>query len=162
MPERFVREARAVAADAQDEARASGSSTIEAEHLLLALARDDASRAGNVLRGSGLDHAAIKAALAEEYERSLTVVGVSLDALAPGARPPFTGRPRWAPSGKAALERALEAAQARGERRIGSGHLLLGVLAAEQGTVPRALRGVGAEPAELAAATKADMTRPSD
>jgi D-alanyl-D-alanine carboxypeptidase len=162
MPERFVKEARTVAADAQDEARASGSSTIEAEHLLLALARDDASRAGDVLRASGLDHAAIRQALDEEYERSLTAIGVSLDALTPRTRPPIAGRPRWAPSGRAALERALEAARARGNRRIGSRHILLGVLAAEQGTVPRALRGVGAEPAELVAATNADMVRRSN
>ena len=159
MPERFVKEARTIAADAHDEARAGGSPTVEAEHVLLALARDDGGFAGEVLRSSGLDHATIRQALDEEYERSLSAVGVSLDALSPRRRPPLAGRPRWAPSGKVVLERALEAARARGDRRIGSGHILLGVLAAEQGTVPRALRGVGAEPAELVAATHADMTR---
>lgn len=49
--------------------------------------------------------------------------------------------------------------RARGDRRITSQHILLGVLAAQHGTVPRALRLTGAEPAKLMAATHAGMRR---
>ncbi|HEV2753382.1 MAG TPA: Clp protease N-terminal domain-containing protein [Solirubrobacteraceae bacterium] len=157
MFERFVEEARVLALEAQAEARASGSPTVEAEHVLLALAGDTGGLGGEVLRGAGLDHAAIRQSLDEEFERSLRAVGVALDALGTRQRLPFTGRPRWAASGKAALERALGAAHARGDRRIEAGHVLLGVLAARDGTVPRALQGTGVEPGELEAATHAAM-----
>jgi ATP-dependent Clp protease ATP-binding subunit ClpA len=159
MAERFVKEARAVAAAAEAEARAGGSPTIEAHHLLLALASDVTGVAGDVLRTCGLDHAAIEGAVASEFEQTLSAVGVSLDALPLRRRLPYAGRPRWAASGKSALEHALGAARERGDRRIGSGHVLLGVLAAEHGTVPRALRLAGVEPEELVAATRAAMDR---
>ena len=157
MPERFVKEARWIAAEAQEEARVGGSSAVEAEHLLLAMTRPVASVASDVLRASGLDHTAIRQALDDEFARSLAVVGVSRDGLVSAPRVPFAGRPRWATSGKVALRRALDAARARGDGRIESGHVLLGVLAAHQGTVARA----GTEPSELAAATHAAMSRSS-
>jgi D-alanyl-D-alanine carboxypeptidase len=157
MAERFVKEARALAAAAEAEARASGSPTVEAHHLLLALAGDITGIACDVLRASGLDHAAIEGAVACEFEQTLCAVGVSLDALPVRRRLPYAGRPRWAASGKSALERALDAARELGDRRIRSAHILLGVLAAEHGTVPRALRLAGVEPEALVAATRAAM-----
>jgi ATP-dependent Clp protease ATP-binding subunit ClpA len=157
MAERFVKETRGLAAAAQAEARASGSPTVEAHHLLLALAADLTGVAGDVLRASGLDHAAIEGAVECEFEQTLSAVGVSLDALPVRRRLPYAGRPTWAASGKAALERALDAARKRGDRRIHSAHILLGVLAAEHGTVPRTLRVAGVEPEQLIAATRAAM-----
>ena len=157
MAERFVKEARAVAAAAEAEARAGGSSTIEAHHLLLALASDVTGVAGDVLRTRGLDHAAIQEALASDFEQTLSAVGVSLDAVPLRQRLPYAGRPRWAASGKSALERALGAARVRGDRHIRPAHVLLGVLDADHGTVPRALRRAGIERDELAAATRAAM-----
>lgn len=96
-------------------------------------------------------------ALESELERSLEAVGVRMDAF--GALPavPFTGKPRWGASAKAAFERSLEAALARGDNRIGQGHVLLGVLGSREGSVPRALRGAGVEPAALADRTRAVM-----
>lgn len=157
MGERFVKEARALASAAESEARATGSPTIEAHHILLALAGEATGVAGDVLRSSGLDRDAIEGAVASEFEQTLSAVGVSLDALPPRERVPYAGRPRWAASGKSALERALDAARERGDRRIRSPHLLLGVLGAEHGTVPRALRLAGIEPEELVAKTHAAM-----
>jgi D-alanyl-D-alanine carboxypeptidase len=159
MPERFVKEARALAAAGEAEARASGSPTVEAHHLLLALAHDVKSLAGDVLKASGLDHAAIERAVEDEFEQTLSAVGVSLDALPVRRRLPSAQRARWAASAKSALERALHAAQERGDRRVRSAHILLGVLAAERGTVPRTLRLAGIEPEELLAATHAAMDR---
>jgi len=151
MHERFVKEARDVAAGAHEEARAHGSSTVEAEHVLLALARDSGGHAGEVLARAGLDHAAVVEALESEFERTLATVGVSVGALGTPPAVPFAGRPRFGASATAALERALEVARDRGDRRIESAHILLGVLRAREGTVPRALRGAGVDPAALAA-----------
>jgi D-alanyl-D-alanine carboxypeptidase len=159
MLERFVKEARSVAADAQEEARACGSPTVEAEHVLLALARDPDGVVGDVLAQAGLDHARVLEALEAEFARSLHAVGVSVGAFAVSSAPSDAGRPRWGASAKASLERALGVARARGDRRIESSHILLGVLAAREGTVPRALRGASVEPAAMALLTEAAMDR---
>ena len=159
MLERFVKEARGIAACAQEEARTLGTATIEAEHVLLALARDTGGVAGGVLAGAGLDHGAIVEALETEFERSLALVGVSAQAFGLAAPARFAGTPRWGTSAKAVLEHALVTAKARGDRRIGSGHLLLALVGAREGTVPRALRGAGVELPALAARTHEAMER---
>ena len=156
MFERFTKEARAVAERAQHEAAGAGSAAIEAEHLLLALARRPGGPSGRALASAGLGHEEVAGALEAEQRQSLAAVGVAVDAF-DLPRPAPSERPRWAASGKLALERALRAAMRRGDRRLDPGHILLGVLAAEAGTVPRALRLVAIEPAELAAATEAEL-----
>src|SRR3954453_17021000 len=156
MLERFTRDARAAVARAQDEARGLGSPTVEAEHLLLALARDSGDPAGRVLVRRGLDHGRVREALALEVERSLAAVGVSA-AIDPDPREDEGDR-RFGASAKRALERAVKAAVRRGDRRLVSGHLLLGVLAAEVGTVPRALAAAGVDRTALAAAVEAEIS----
>jgi len=149
MFERFTKDARHVVDDAVEEARRSGSPTIEAEHLLLALAAGTGPSA-RVLHGSGLTPNRTRAALDEHFERTLATVGVS-----PGAfnLPPPAPSPklRFSASFKLALERALKAAMERKDRRIGAEHVLLGVLRAEAGTVPRLLAAEGIDRDELAA-----------
>ena len=54
-----------------------------------------------------------------------------------------------AASARTALERAVKAAAARRNRRIVGGHILLGVLQAQAGTVPRALDQAGVDRGEL-------------
>jgi ATP-dependent Clp protease ATP-binding subunit ClpA len=148
MFERFTREARAVVKDADGEARRLGSRTIEAEHMLLALAGHEPL---------GLDRNEILSALDAERERSLMAVGISAgDFDLPPA--PVT-RPRMATSAKVALERSLRASVARSDRRIEAGHLLLGVLAAEAGTVPRALALADIDRDELRTRTTAWLDR---
>jgi ATP-dependent Clp protease ATP-binding subunit ClpA len=142
MFERFTHDARRVVKAAEAHASLLGSPTVEAEHLLLALAEFQP-----VLAGFGLDHDGVVAALEEERERSLRAVGISVaDFDLPPA--PLT-RPRMAASSKLALERAVRAAVARSHKRIAGGHLLLGVLAADAGTVPRALAIAGVDRQEL-------------
>ena len=142
MFERFTRDARQVVKSAEMLASGLGSPTVEAEHLLLALADRQP-----VLAEFGLDHDGVLAALDEERVRSLFAVGISAaDFDLPPA--PLTG-PRFAASSKLALERAVRAAAARSDKRIAGGHLLLGVLAAEAGTVPRALAIAGIDRQEL-------------
>lgn len=156
MLERFVREARDAVAAAREEARAAGSATVEAEHVLLALAAPRSGLAGEVLAAAGLGPRELRAALDAEWERSLRAAGVTM-AVPPPPAIPAPRTPRWGASAKGALERSLVAAQARGDRRIGSGQVLLGVLGAREGTVPRALAGAGIPPAELAARTSAAL-----
>ena len=138
MFERFTRDARAVVKCAEGEARGQGSPTIEAEHFLLALAAAD--------EVPGLDHDAVLEALAAERERSLLAVGIAADEF---DLPALVVNPRIAQSAKLALERSVRAAVARSDRSIKAGHVLLGVLAAEAGTVPRALAAAGVDHQEL-------------
>lgn len=131
--ERFTRDARATVMAAREEALAAGHATIEAEHLLLALsARPD-------LQGLGLDRERLLYALAAEEERSLAAVGVAAsESDAPmGSRRPRD--PQFATSAKLVLQRAVSAAAKRGDRRLDARHVLLGVLGARHGRVPRAL-----------------------
>jgi ATP-dependent Clp protease ATP-binding subunit ClpA len=155
MFERFTEDARQVVKAAETMASGLASPTVEAEHLLLALADCQP-----VLADAGLDHDGVLAALEAERERSLTAVGISAsDFDLPPA--PLT-RPRFAASGKLALERAVRAASARSDRRIAGGHILLGVLAAEAGTVPRALAIAGVDRQELRDRAAARLNQPTD
>jgi D-alanyl-D-alanine carboxypeptidase len=69
----------------------------------------------------------------------------------PPRRPSEKASTRFGASAKLALERSLPIAVARHENRITSDHVLLGVLEAEVGTVPRSLALAGVDRAELAA-----------
>ncbi len=130
---RFTKDARAVVVAAREEAQSAEQGSIEAEHLLLAVA----SRPH--LRALGLDRDDLADALAREEEHSLAAVGIAaVDYGPPAARRRFND-PRMATSAKVALQRALTAAVQRRDRSITAQHLLLGVLAAEHGRVPRAL-----------------------
>ncbi|HST39396.1 MAG TPA: Clp protease N-terminal domain-containing protein [Conexibacter sp.] len=152
---RFGRETRTVVHGALEQAAALGSPTIEAEHLLLALAADPRSAGGRLLRAEGLDEQRVLAALERENELSLAAGGVAIGDFELPPRPPAPRRsPRFATSAKRVLERAVKAATARGDRRITSVHVLIGLLRAEVGTVPRALAGVEVD--RIALATRAE------
>lgn len=152
MFERFTRDARTVVKAADTQARGLGSPTIEAEHLLLALAAHTPPVAPLV--DVGLDHDAVLAALDAARERTLMAVGISAhDFDLPPA--PVTRSPRLAASARTALERAVKTSAARSDRRIVAGHVLLGVLQAEAGTVPRALAAAEVDVDELRARTAA-------
>jgi ATP-dependent Clp protease ATP-binding subunit ClpA len=159
MFERFTREARTAVKDAEDEARALGSPTVEAEHLLLALTRQPPETAvAEALSEAGLDHERVEQALADERERSLLAVGISIgDFDLPAPRP--ATKPRMAAGAKSALEHALRISLERADRRIDGGHILLSLLRAEAGTVPRALQQAGVERDELRELTAAAMRR---
>ena len=159
MLERFTRPARTVVVAAEGEARALGSPAVEAEHLLLALTLAPAT--GSLLGAAGLPHDALRDALASEVERSLEAVGVSLAGFDAPALAPTAARLRFGTSAKRALEATMKAAVARGDRRLEAPHLLLGVLAAERGTVPRTLAAAGVERAALADSAHTALDRRS-
>jgi ATP-dependent Clp protease ATP-binding subunit ClpA len=123
---------------AVDEARHDRSATVEAQHLLLA-----------VLPVAGLDHDTFRAALDREFEHSLGAAGVTLDTfdLTP-ATPDPDRKPHPGASVQLALDRAMRAAGRSSPRPE---HLVAGILAAEVGTVPRALAEAGVDRAALLA-----------
>jgi ATP-dependent Clp protease ATP-binding subunit ClpA len=149
----FAGDARALTEQAVEIARELGSSNVEAEHLLLA-ASGSSGPAGEALRAAGLDFDGIASALVAEMERSLAAVGVSAEPL---VFTPDVSRPRFATSAKVALERTLKTALVRGEKQISSGHVVLGVLGAERGTVPRALECAGVDRTALRAQVEAAL-----
>ena len=140
MFERFVGDARQVALEAISVAAGLGSPSVEAEHLLVSLAGSQ-HRAGDALRDVGLDSGS------SATRSSATSSGSSAGrdrrergGLSANCR---RTKPRWGASAKRGLERALEEAKRRGDRRIGCEHILLGLLRAEHGTVPRLLAAEG-------------------
>ena len=141
---RFTTDARLVVQDATEIARELGAPTVEAEHLLLAAsaASQGAGPVAAVLRSSGLDFDLLVSALVAEQTRSLAAVGVSADvhAFSPDVKPP-----KLATSAKRALEVSLRVALERGDKMLSRGHLVLAILRAERGTVPRALECAGVD-----------------
>ena len=151
--QRFTKDARAVVGAATEISRELGATTVEAEHLLLAVTRGDAPVA-RVLHGAGLDYDGLLEALNAEATRSLAAIGVSADVL---RFSPFVERPRFATSAKLTLERSLRVALARKDNHIGTGHIVLAALRATTGTVPRALECAGVDRAELTSRIEAAL-----
>ena len=159
MFERFTRAARVAVKDAETEARELGSPTIEAEHLLLALTRQDPSTAvARALAQAGLDHERVTEALEAERERSLAAVGISIHDFELPTPHPST-RPRMAAGAKSALEHALRISLVRADKRIDGAHILLALLRPEAGTIPRALSEAGVDRDELNDLVTAAMSR---
>ncbi len=146
----FGRYLKTVLDRAAAEARREGSATVEAWHLLLAVAADQGSDPGRVLVSAGLDGGAIRAALSREFDASLNAAGVTRSAfhgLAP-ATPDPKHVPQLGASARLAVERGVGSAACPQPRPA---HLLLGILQAEVGTVPRALALAGVDRADLIA-----------
>jgi len=147
MFERFVGDARRVALEATSVAAGLGSSSVEAEHLLVSIAASP-DPAGHALRNVGLDPAEVRDAIQRDFERVLGRVGIDASAVEISANCRRT-TPRWGASAKQGLERALVEAKRRGDRQIDSGHILLGLLRAEHGAVPRIIEAEGIDRDEL-------------
>jgi ATP-dependent Clp protease ATP-binding subunit ClpA len=139
-----LRHARELASDLS-------SRTIEAEHLLVVLADPSAGSTGKVLQEAGLDRSRIEAALREENRLSLAVAGVEplTDEQASATR--HTRTPVWGASAKAGLVRGHHISKEAGRVRETTADLLVGILQAELGTVPRLLAIAGTDRTELIA-----------
>ncbi|WP_327104068.1 Clp protease N-terminal domain-containing protein [Nonomuraea glycinis] len=127
------------------EAHQDGSATIEAQHLLLAIA----AQPEPTLESAGLDHRTIRDALEREFEHSLAAAGVPRAAF-DLPRPTRNPQPptQLGASAKLALERL---ARSHRKKDLRPAHLLLGILQAQAGTVPRALALAGVDRADLTA-----------
>ncbi|MFK0121492.1 Clp protease N-terminal domain-containing protein [Streptomyces sp. NPDC090994] len=143
----FDKYLHAVIVRAMDEAQNDGSATIDAHHLLLSLAADQGSTAQQILASVGLDRAAVREALDREFEHSLSMVGVSPAAYDLPGPSHASQQPKMGASARLALERSFSSAR---KKDLRSAHLLLGILQAQIGTVPRALALAGIDQAGLA------------
>jgi ATP-dependent Clp protease ATP-binding subunit ClpA len=141
MFERFAHEARRVAVEANSVAAGLGAPSIEAEHLLISIASGN-DPAGHALRDVGLDAHEVREAIQRDFARVLGRVGIDASGVTPSANCRRT-KPRWGASATQGLVRAYEEAKRRGERTIRSEHILLGLLRAEHGAVPRILNAEG-------------------
>ena len=134
---------RALVTAAVAEAGRRGTSTVEAEHVLLAIVADQSSPAGRVLRDAGLDHEQLDAALTTERELTLAAVGVrppSADVL---RATPRAVRPSWGASVAVARERSgLTRTPGRPQPGAASA-LAAAIVSADVGTVPRTLAYAG-------------------
>jgi ATP-dependent Clp protease ATP-binding subunit ClpA len=130
-----------------DEAIDRGASSVEAEHLLLAISAGH-DPAGRALAEFGLDHDGVDAALRGERERSLRAAGIE-----PVAEERLVAtrqsRPVWGSTVREALRRAdFKAHRSRGRaerERLAVADALVGILRADLGTVPRALAYAGVD-----------------
>jgi ATP-dependent Clp protease ATP-binding subunit ClpA len=145
MFERFAESARQVVTSAQEEAADLRAGHIGTDHLLVALAAEPTGPAGRALRGLGLDAPSLREAAgrADDLDRdALALLGIDLDevrrrveaAFGPGALDRHRrtgGRIPFTPTCKKSLELALRQALRRGDKFIGTQHILLGLLQAE-------------------------------
>ncbi|MGH7762679.1 MAG: Clp protease N-terminal domain-containing protein [Candidatus Dormibacteraceae bacterium] len=132
------------------EAKRDGAKFIEAEHMLLALAADPDGDAARTLTEAGLDHQRLVSALQEERRRTLAFAGMSAPTTELVAATELDTTLSFGTSAKTAIRRALLARQhRRGRSRLKSSDLLLGILQAELGTVPRALAIAGVDRSAL-------------
>ncbi|HEY0343605.1 MAG TPA: Clp protease N-terminal domain-containing protein [Solirubrobacteraceae bacterium] len=151
MFERFTRDSRRVVEVAQLAASRLGAEHVEPEHVLLALARGCEDPAARALAEVGVDGEAIARAIEDDLVAMLEVVGVPPSVVAATPPQPRHDRPNLSPVTKQALERALHEALRRRDRRLGTQHLLLGVLRPPAATVRRVLLRLDVEPERLAA-----------
>ena len=138
------------------EAKRDRAEFIEAEHMLLALAADCDGDAAKVLKESGLDHGKLASALQEEHRRTLAFAGMSAPSNELVEATALESSLTFGTSAKTALRRALMASRGDHRRRprLRGTDLLVGILQAELGTVPRALAIAGVDRAALLSSTR--------
>jgi ATP-dependent Clp protease ATP-binding subunit ClpA len=138
------------------EAKRDRAEFIEAEHMLLALAADRDGDAAKVLKESGLDHGKLASALQEEHRRTLAFAGMSAPSKELVEATALESSLTFGTSAKTALRRALMASRGDHRRRprLRGTDLLVGILQAELGTVPRALAIAGVDRAALLSSTR--------
>ncbi len=145
---------RTILEEAGLEAQRDRSAMTEAQHLLLAMASQPET--SEFLRSVGLDHRALRAALDFEFEHALSAAGVSIEGSELERTKSTTrGPPHLGTSVRHALERGLGATREAPR----PAHVLLGILQAEVGTVPRALALAGFDRTALVARVRQTLGR---
>jgi ATP-dependent Clp protease ATP-binding subunit ClpA len=127
---RFTDRARSAVSAAQREAHEQGHGYIGTEHLLLGILDEGANVGLKVLESLEVEPDDLRA----ELVASLPPAGAL-----PGDKLPFT------PLAKAVLERAAAESHSLGHNYIGCEHILLGLVAVEDGLASQVLRRMGVE-----------------
>ncbi|MBV9338090.1 MAG: hypothetical protein JO243_19560 [Solirubrobacterales bacterium] len=122
---------------AGEEARELRHSFVGTEHILLALLREDEGTAAAVLKSSGVTYHQVRVAV-------VRMIGVGIEA--PGGDLSFTGR------AQDAIERARREASIRDQPQVGTEHILLALIRAQDGAAARVLLQLDADPAAIRAA----------
>ena len=131
--ERFTQRARRVLSIAHQEAERMHHNYIGTEHLLLGLMKEEGGIANRVLRELGLDVNQVQ----EIIERMTGLGNLS------------ASRPELSPGTQKVLELAVEEARRMGNHYIGVEHLLLGLVAYNEGIAIDALRKLGITPEQI-------------
>jgi hypothetical protein len=126
--ERFTNRARQALSLAQEGAEKFQHSSIDTEHLLLGLVREEGGIAGSVLHDLGLNR--------QQVERLVKELGDS------GKRSAKT-QPELSPGVRQTLEKAVDQARRMGHPYIGTEHLLLGLLEQKNSTAMTILDRMG-------------------
>ena len=130
---RFTDQARLAVVAAQEEAKAAGNDRIAVAHLLLGLVRNPSCGAAGLIAAQGIDLETV----GETARATLPPAGASVPLLVP-----FDSHARNA------LERTFAEAERLGHDRVGTEHLLLAILAVEDGTGVLAGLGLQADQVE--------------
>src|ERR687891_1985203 len=130
MFERFTERAKQVVVLAQDEARRLKHNYIGTEHILLGLLREEEGLAARVLESLDITVEEVRSQVAR-------VVGQGDEAA--------TGQIPFTPRAKKVLELALREAQSLRHNRIGTEHILLGLVRENEGVAARILLDLHAD-----------------
>jgi hypothetical protein len=130
MLERFTDQARRVVVLAEEEARALGHNWIGTEHLLLGVLREGDGVAARTLESLGISLQPVRQQVEE-------IIGPVQQV--PAEHIPFT------PRSKKVLELSLRESLQLGHDRVGTGHLLLGLIREGDGVAAQVLVRLGAD-----------------
>jgi hypothetical protein len=128
--DKFTDGARKVLTLAQDEAQRLGSSSVDTEHLLLGLVREQSSVGAQVLREMGIELDGVRAAVDMAVRRGGRQVG---------------GRSTMTPRAMRVVELAIDEARRLGHTYIGTEHLLLGLVRDPNGVAAEVLASLGVD-----------------
>jgi ATP-dependent Clp protease ATP-binding subunit ClpA len=178
---RFCAEGRLVVKLAHAAAGRMGHRHLGTEHLLVGLLRHERGPAARALAALGVTADAVDREIDVRIRRSEAVLGladaealraggIDLDqvrerveaAFGPGALEPRASEGRGlCRSARRVLELSLREARCRGDRHIGSEHILLGLDAVETGLGARILRHLGASSDSVRTAVLEELRRAS-
>ncbi len=132
MFERFTDRARRVVVLAQEEAKMLNHDYVGTEHILVALIREGGGVAAQALESLGITEETARQQVAE-------IVG-------PGEPGQERGHLPFTPRAKKVVQLSMREAIALGHAYIGTEHILLGLIRADDGVAIRVLNGLGVDP----------------
>ena len=164
----FTDEARRALILAQDEAIMLGHDFVAAEHLLLGLVGTGDGLAGQLLADQGVTadearRAAVELLTADGLTvasaagpvEALATIGIDVDDVRRRADETFGRgqfvfpRPAYVLEAKRAIERSVAEAQALGHEYVGTEHMLLGLLGADDAPGTRLVAALGLDPGQV-------------